>query len=262
MLRRSLALLPLLTLSAGILHAYDARNLVVSSKGTLPLILTVPHDGDNFLGLVPIRKKGALVRDTGTRELAERVASLLEARIGKRPYLVIALFSRKYLDVNRAEQDAMESGDALPAFKMYHDQIASYIYEVKAKFPEGALLVDVHGQADEPNTTFRGTRSGLTAKALLGRYGPAALQGEKSILGALAAKGYAVYPPVGAESLREDPRFNGGYTVFNYGSQHPEGIDAIQLEFGKNHRASERLAEDVADALVTFMTQYGLLIKQ
>jgi hypothetical protein len=63
------------------------------------------------------------------------------------------------------------------------------------------------------------------------------------------------------ETLREDPRFSGGYTVFNYGSQHPEGIDAIQLEFGKNHRANERLAEDLAEALIVFMTQYELLAK-
>jgi hypothetical protein len=132
---------------------------------------------------------------------------------------------------------------------------------VKAKFPAGSLLLDVNGQSDDPNTTFRGTRAGLTTKALLSRYDQAALQGEKSIIGILATKGYAVNPAVGAETLREDPRFAGGYTVFNYGSQHSEGIDAIQLEFGKNHRANERLADDLAEALIVFMTQYGLLPK-
>jgi N-formylglutamate amidohydrolase len=155
----------------------------------------------------------------------------------------------------------MESEDALPAFKAYHEQIAAYISEVKAKFPAGALLVDVHGQSDDPNTTFRGTRSGLTTKALLGKHGQASLQGDKSITGVLAAKGYQVNPPVGAETLREDPRFVGGYTVATYGSQRPEGIDAIQLEFGKNHRVNDRLAEDLAEALIVFMTEYALLPK-
>jgi len=239
--------------------AYDAASLVVSSKGTLPLILTVPHDGGEFVGLLPVRTRGALVRDAGTRELAERVAGLLEERLGKRPYLVIARFSRKYLDANRSEQDAMDSPDALPAYRAYHDQIAAYLAEVKAGYPAGALLLDVHGQSDDPDTTFRGTRGGLTAKALLARSGPAALQGEKSITGVLAARGYAVNPAVGAETLREDPRFAGGYTVFTYGSQHTEGVDAIQLEFGKNHRARARLAEDLAEALIVFMTEHGLL---
>lgn len=117
----------------------------------------------------------------------------------------------------------------------------------------------MHGQSDDPDITFRGTRAGLTAKVLLSRFGPAALQGDNSITGVLAAKGYPVHPKPGADSLREDPRFAGGYTVFSYGSQHPEGIDAIQLEFGSKHRANPRLAEDLTDALVVFMTQHAIL---
>ncbi|HET7730059.1 MAG TPA: hypothetical protein VFK48_08515 [Usitatibacter sp.] len=239
--------------------AYDAASMVVSSSGGLPLILTVPHDGGEFLSLVPERKKGPVVRDAGTRALAERTASLLESKTGKRPYIVIARFSRKYLDANRAETEAMESTDALPAYRAYHDQVVAYISEVKARFPQGSLLVDVHGQSDDPGTTFRGTRSGLTTKALLSRAGRECLQGSQSITGVLAAKGYPVNPPVDAQALREDPRFNGGYTVFNYGSHRPEGIDAIQLEFGKTHRANERLADDLAEALLVFMKQCGLL---
>jgi N-formylglutamate amidohydrolase len=261
MLRRIFLILFLLAFIPKVSHAYDASSLVASSKGTLPLILTVPHDGGEFLGLMPPRTKGAVVRDAGTRELAENVASLLEKRLGKRPYLVIAKFSRKFLDANRSEQDAMESQEALPAYRAYHDQVRAFASEVKLQFPAGALLVDVHGQSDDPNTTFRGTRGGLTAKALLARSGPTALQGEKSILGVLASKGYPVNPVVGAESLREDPRFAGGYTVFHYGSQHADGIDAIQLEFGKNHRANPRLAEDLTEALIVFMTEYELLPK-
>lgn len=230
----ALCLLICLLLSTGA-RAYDPAAMVLASPGTLPLILTVPHDGDDYLGLIPARSKGEVVRDAGTRELAERVAAALEQRLGKRPYLVVARFSRKYLDANRAEQEAMESA--------------------------GALLIDVHGQAHEPDTTFRGTRAGLTVRRLLDRHGSAALQGEKSILGMLAAKGYPVNPVPGAESLREDPRFSGGYTVFAYGSHHAEGIDAIQLEFGRKHRADPQLAENLAAALVVFMTEYGLLAK-
>lgn len=187
MFRRS-ALLPVLAaLLPAAACAYDASSLVASSKGTLPLILTVPHDGGEYLGPLPVRTKGALVRDAGTRDLAERVASRLEERLGKRPYMVIAKFSRKYLDANRPEQDAMESQDALPAYRAYHGQIAAFVSELRVKFPSGALLVDVHGQSDDPNTTFRGTRAGLTAKALLDRFGPSALQGEKSIIGVISA---------------------------------------------------------------------------
>lgn len=261
MLRRTVLLLLGAVFMAAPSHAYDAASTVAASKGTLPLILTVPHDGGEFLGLVPVRTQGALVRDAGTRELAERVATLLEERLGKRPYLVVAKFSRKYLDANRAAQDAMQSEDALPAYRAYHDQIVAFVSDIKQQFPNGALLVDVHGQSDDPNTTFRGTRAGLTATALLTRFGPSALQGEKSIAGVLAAKGYQVNPAVGAETLREDPRFNGGYTVFTYGSQRADGIDALQFEFGRQHRANKHLAEDFTEALIVFMSHYELLPK-
>ena len=261
MLRRSLLLLPATLALPAQAQGFDPSSAVFAARGTLPLIFTVPHDGENALPRVSVRSSGAVVRDAQTRDLAERTAAALEARTGRRPYIVVALFSRRYLDANRAEQEAMESPEALPAYRAYHDQIASWVAEVKARFPEGALLIDIHGQSSDPDVTFRGTRGGLTAKALLGRSGTAALQGERSIIGLLAARGYRVHPAPGTDDLREDSRFSGGYTVFSYGSHRPEGIDAIQLEFGRYHRTTRRLAADFADALVVFMQEYGLLAR-
>jgi N-formylglutamate amidohydrolase len=249
----------LLLFTVGTAFAYEAQETVDASKGTLPLILTVPHDGGDFRELVPERKTGVLTRDAGTARLAQSVASILQAHTGKRPYLVIARFSRKYLDANRAEREAMESEGARPAYRAYHDQIAAYVDEVRSRYPSGSLMIDIHGQSQDPDTTFRGTRAGLTTKALIGRHGQDAIQGENSILGLLAAKGYAVNPPIDRLSLDEDLRYSAGFTVVQYGSQKASGIDAIQLEFGKNHRARERLAQDFAEALLVFMTHYGLL---
>lgn len=240
-------------------HAYDAASLVLASTGSLPLILTVPHDGGDRVGMVRVRSTGAVVWDAGTRALAERIAAILEARLGQRPYLVIAGFSRKYLDANRPQAQAMEAPEALPAYRAYHEQIAAYVAELRGRFPAGALLVDVHGQSGDRETTFRGTQSGATTRALLKRFGPAAIQGEKSLIGVLAAQGLRVFPPVGAESLGEDPRYAGGYTVQAYGSSRDSGIDAIQLEFGRSHRDDSRLPQSVAQALITFMTEYQLL---
>ncbi len=240
-------------------QAYDASASVAATAGTMPLLLTVPHDGGDFMGMFPNRVKGATVRDAGTRELAERIAERLQQQTGRRPYLVIARFSRKQLDANRPEADAMESSELLPAYRAYHDQVATYVADMRGKFPSGALLIDVHGQSEEPNTTFRGTRAGLTASRLVSRFGPSALQGRNSLAGILAARGYGVNPPLDAPTLREDPRFSGGYTVFTYGSHKPDGVDAIQLEFGRLHRADPRLAEDAASAILGFMQSHELL---
>lgn len=239
-------------------QAYDASAVFDAKAGMLPLLLTVSHDGADFLGLFPHRTKGVTVRDVGTRELAERVADHLEKQTGRRPYLVIAKVSRRQMDVNRAEGDAVESAGLLPAYRAYHEQVATYVAELRARFPSGALLIDVHGQSYEPATTFRGTRAGLTATRLVDRFGPAALQGSNSITGILAARGYGVHPLPDAPTLREEPRFAGGHTVFTYGSHRPDGIDAIQLEFGRQHRADVRLPEDLASAIVGFMKHHGL----
>jgi N-formylglutamate amidohydrolase len=233
--------------------AYDADALVTASKGDLPLILTAPHDGTESVGLVPTRTSGAMVRDVGTGELAQRAADIIEKKTGKRPYLVIARFSRKYIDANRAPEEAYESDAAAPAYRAYHDRIAAYVAEVKSRFPAGALLVDVHGQGQEANVIFRGTRNGVTARALMARSGPEALLGPKSLIGELAARGYRTNPAPDGSTLHEDRRFNGGYTVFKYGSQNPDGIDAIQLEFGSSLRMQHRLAEDLADCLIGVM---------
>ena len=235
--------------------------LVMSLGGSLPLLLTVPHDGEESIGSVPIRTVGDTVRDLGTRQLAEKVALFLEQKLKAKPRLVIAKFSRKYLDANRAEQDAMQSAEALPTYQAYHAEIARHVSELRAAFPQGALLLDIHGQSKDLNTTFRGTRAGLTAKALVQKHGIEAIQGEKSILGGLAAKGYNVNPSLGSKSPEEDRRFAGGHTVYSYGSHRPQGIDAIQFEFGKNQRTSCSLAENFAEAIATFLTHYGYLAK-
>jgi len=257
-MRRVAALIVALGIAAPA-AAYDADALVSASKGDLPLILTAPHDGTETVGLVASRTSGATVRDLGTGELAQRSADHIERKIGKRPYLVIARFSRKYVDANRPPEEAVDSEAAMPAYRAYHDRVQGYIAEIRKRFPEGALLIDVHGQGQEANVIFRGTRNGLTAKSLMARSGPEALLGPKSLVGELAARGYRVNPAPDGSTLEEDRRFNGGFTVFRYGSQRPDGVDAIQLEFGSAYRAQSKLAEDLADSFVAFMRTQRLI---
>lgn len=257
--RRALLLALCLPALATLAAAYEPADVVLHQPGTLPLVLTAPHDGDLPLGMTPVRSQGARVRDIGTAALTEQVAQRLQARLGQRPCVVVARFSRRFLDANRPEADALESDSALPAYRAYHAAVADCVAQARARHPQGALLVDVHGQGQASDTLFRGTRAGLTARSLLARHGPAALQGPQSLIGLLAAKGYTVHPAVGAASLAEDPRFAGGYTVATYGSQQAGGIDAIQLEFGLQQRQSPQLADDLADALAGFLRAHGYL---
>ena len=119
----------------------------------------------------------------------------MSATLGAEPYLVAARFSRRYIDANRAEADAIESADLQPVYRAYHKHIAAYILEIRQKFPGGALLLDIHGQGEDRKVVHRGTRNGATVAQLLQKHGAAALIGQNSIFGVLQLKGFNVFPP-------------------------------------------------------------------
>lgn len=226
-------------------------------QGTLPILLTAPHGGTVHIDGVPDRKTGERKQDSDTYEIAVEVADRLEKRLGARPYLVAARFHRASVDANRAPAEAYEDDGAKAAYDAYHAAIAGYVKEIGAKWPGVGLLLDIHGQA-EFDGIHRGTKDGKTAARLVQRLGVDALVGKDGLFGRLAASGYAVFPPVGKPlgAPGEDPRFNGGYTVGTYGSEHEEGIDAIQVEIGPRLRkdavARRKLIDDLSAAIADF----------
>jgi N-formylglutamate amidohydrolase len=209
---------------------------------------------------VPNRTAGTTTQDARTSELTEAVANRLTMILCERPYVVIAQFHRRYLDVNRPEPDAYEHPDARPHYLAYHQAIRRFVSEIKDRYPDGAILVDIHGQPEEASRIHRGTNNGRSVARLLDWYGDDALVGPTSIFGQLRADGYDVYPPNGPlRDAREDPRWNGGHTVSTYGSQHPDGLDAVQVEIGRDWRQSDtitRMADRLANAIAVFYTTY------
>src|SRR5690606_24459729 len=123
-------------------------------KGTLPIIISVPHGGRKEVPGVPVRLGKGLtnfhtVRDENTAEMTERFIAELEKLLGARPWVVVARFERKYLDVNRPREEGYESEKARPYYDLYHDSLAAACKAVKKKFGRGILL-DIHGQAVHP----------------------------------------------------------------------------------------------------------------
>jgi N-formylglutamate amidohydrolase len=244
----------------------DASNQRASSNATitvaaggLPIILSAPHGGRAAIPGVPERKGDGAARfnprtDTNTDILTEKLADALERKLGKRPYVVIARFHRKYIDANRRPQDAFESAQAKPTYEAYHAAIASACKEVTARWGRGIVL-DIHGQASQPGVVFRGTQNGKTVAHLLSRSGREAVFGETSLLGQLAKQGFAVFPPVGS-SDREGTNYTGGHIVGTHGSSSGGTIDAIQLELGTKYRDSKTI-EDVTDKLANAITAFA-----
>ncbi len=217
--------------------------LVRATSGALPIILTAPHGGSEAIPGVSPRTLGVTTQDARTLELAEAVGQRLEARFCQRPYLVGALFHRRYADANRTERDAYQDPAAGLHYKGYHDTIRSHIDEVRQRFPGEAILIDVHGQAEEPGIIHRGTGNGRTMERIIASFGDGALIGATSIFGRLQELGYPVFPantPIGNPG--EHPSYDGGFTVRTYGSHQTNGIDAMQIEVGADFRRPTALA--------------------
>lgn len=250
-------LISLVVAAAG--HAADVDELVIARRGNLPIVLTAPHGGQRAIAGVPPRTApGAIVTADGrTLELAEAVADRLKVLLGQEPYLVAARFHRRHLDANRKEADAYGDSRAGPHYATYHARIREYVAEVRQRFPGGAILLDIHGQATDPDTLHRGTQNGATVAKLIKKHGQEALIGEKSLFGVLRSKGREVFPPnTPPGSPREDRRYAGGYTVQIYGAMARDGIDAIQLELGTNLRTTPGFADDLAEAIAVFYKAY------
>lgn len=273
----------LLTLCAATLApAQDRRpelappgSLITAQLGEAPIVISAPHGGKVRVPGSVERTKGVKVLDNNTAQLALLMSQRLTERLGRRPSLVVAHFSRKDADCNRApepgpddEAYASEAGKAV--YEAYHHALDACVTRSRETFGLRVLVVDVHGQGRMPEAVIRGTRQGRSMAHLVAEHGDDVIDGPRSVFGLLASKGYVVEPPLrsspvaregqeqppASEPLRER-LFSGGWITERYGASNERGVNAIQLEFGRMRVDSlEKTAKDAADAIAEFAFAY------
>ncbi len=231
-------------------------------RGDLPIIISAPHGGSLRPPGVEQRKGESLpddasrfvvLQDYGTEPLARAVAHAIEQRFGRKPYFVISRLHRRYLDPNRPPSEAFEHDLAGRVYRRYHDHLDRWCREMGDRF-QGGLLIDLHGQARDRDTVFRGTQNGLTVKLLRQRFGESAHFGSESLFGLLRQQNWKVHPdPLNG---REQSGYNGGHIVRTYGSHKTYPVDAIQLELGRSFRSVDARRE-TAGQLAAALQQYA-----
>lgn len=240
----------------------ELNELIEIQKGDLPIIISAPHGGHlNIEGSTDRTGEGkakfVVVRDTYTDILARAMADAIFSRTGKKPHLVIAHFARRHADANRPAKDAYENPSAGRVYDAYHAALKAATEDVQARFGRG-IVIDIHGQAAERTTIFRGTQNRATVKHLLKTDGEAGFSGKNSVLGQLVERGYVIKPAPSDEGP-EDGRYNGGYITQTYGSKNGGSIDGIQLEFGAIPRSPDqyrKTAADLADSVLVYAESY------
>ena len=235
--------------------------LVFVRAGDIPILLSAPHGGRRAIPNVPERKADGekqfvTTRDDNTAELTMKLVAELERTLHGKPFVVVAHFERKYLDVNRPAEDAYEVDAAKLVYEQYHAALRQSCRTIRERWPHG-LLLDIHGQAAEPDKIIRGTANGDTVKLLVEHHSRAAVIGPRSLFGALHEAGIPVLPNL--ETDDREVKFNGGHIVRTYGSHREGGLDAIQLELGSDFRKKAKLDETtraLTEAIRTHCTHY------
>ena len=144
---------------------YAERRLVKRHRGTMPAILTCPHDGSESPAKVRERTSAETPagcnfksgRDTETAGITEAVAQKILEVSGLSPYVVIARFHRKFIDANRKESCAFTDSDAQLFYDEYHNRISGYITQILSQNQNCGFLFDIHGTGvidDDPADVY------------------------------------------------------------------------------------------------------------
>lgn len=254
---------------------YSEKHLVRRHRGTMPVILTCPHDGGDEPSGVSERREADTPancdfktgRDGETRGITEAVAQKILEVSGLSPYVVIALFARKFIDANRRPECALTDPDAEKFYNEYHSRIGGYITQILYQNAKKGFLFDIHGTgviASDPADIYLGTANG---GSLLPAFDRAQLFMQHGLHGLLSwarhSTGlfgsstfqYRVSPS--DQAATETGVVNGGFTVRNYSSN----INCIQIELANTVRDDgakrDFIIEDLAFSIMNFVRRHA-----
>jgi hypothetical protein len=255
---------------------YAECRMVQRHGGTMPVILTCPHDGDQPPPGVDARNDEATppgcqfttARDRQTALITQSVAQKILDLTGLSPYVVIARFSRRFIDANRTLNCAFIDPDAQPFYDEYHSRITGYVDEIRRQNANRGFLFDIHGNQlieSDPADIYLGTDNGGSLLPGFDRASIFMQHGLHGLLRSFRREGGGMPPvpvfqyrvsPVDAVT-RETSSVDGGFTIRRYGAF----INSIQLEIADTIRLVDRnrqfLIEDLAISIINFVRRHA-----
>ena len=107
---------------------FGANNYTEYQKGTLPIVISVPHGGDLDPVTIPNRtcNNPVFATDSNTIETALAIKNALFEQTGCYPHIVICHLKRSKLDCNRNVSDgACGNSQAIVAWNEFHGFIST-----------------------------------------------------------------------------------------------------------------------------------------
>jgi autotransporter-associated beta strand protein len=259
---------------------FGRSNYIEYVAGDLPFILSAPHGGTLQPAELPLRTYGTFATDSNTEDLARRVRTEIQNRVGHVPHIIICRLDRDKIDANR---EIVEGAQGHPlteiAWNEFQNFISSARTNVTARHGRG-FYIDLHGHGHSIqrlelgylltatqlrlsdatlNSAFYENLSSIRA---LSQFSPLTfpqlLRGETSFGGLIASEGYPAVPcPDDPAPEVGDEYFNGGYNTVEHGSRDGGTIDGLQIESnstGVRDTAPNRTA--FAQALARALEEY------
>lgn len=244
----------------------NLKDYVEFQKGTIPLIISVPHGGSLECENIPKRSQGILGIDGMTIELAkilfERIKKKFETQNMENiiPSYIISKVRRSKIDLNREETEAFvqNSGIAKQIYKTYHEKIKEFVM-ANLTFFTRSLLIDIHGF--EKNKRPPGFRD---VDIILGTNNLESFFFEpihrknwgNNLRGEIIQKFLDLEIPIApSHPKRKEYVLTGGYITKMYGASQIPKSQAIQIEFSdririQDHEVREIVLNALSDILV------------
>ena len=214
------------------------------SKGTIPIILSVPHGGVLEVSTIPNREHGIKGIDKNTIEIARELIEIIHKISGSNsetPSFVFSHIARIKVDINRPKSKAFDKNSELAGsiYLDYHQKIIDFIsYNLKSF--NRSILIDIHGfESNKRPQGFRdvdiiiGTNN---LESIIPNKVPKREWG-KNIRGRMIKSfiqnGISIAP---GHHLRREYVLKGGFITQTYGVNQIENSQSLQIELSDRVR--------------------------
>ena len=219
----------------------NLKEYIEFEKGTLPLIISVPHGGTFEPQSVPTRSTGILGIDKATYEISHYLINHIKDKSERLPSYIISKVRRSKIDLNRSETEAYNSNSALASkiYQLYHRKIKEFISDNLKTF-KYSLLIDIHGfEKHKRPSGYRDVELILGTDNLASIFSkPVPIKDrDKNIRGKIIKKFLNLGIPIAPGHLRrKEYVLTGGYIIRQYGASNISGSQTIQIEFSDRIR--------------------------
>jgi len=219
----------------------NLKEYIEFEKGTLPLIISVPHGGTLECRSIPKRTEGIMGIDKATYELSHDLIFQIKYESERLPSYIISKIRRSKIDLNRSETEAYNSNSALASkiYQLYHRKIKEFISENLKTF-KYSLLIDIHGfEKHKRPPRYRDVELILGTDNLASIFSePVPIKDkDKNIRGKIIKKFLKLGIPIAPGHLRrKEYVLTGGYIIKQYGTSKIPGSQSMQIEFSDRIR--------------------------